>query len=50
MFRKASFVTLRAPAQVAVPGGHVLVREPGGDVEHDDRALPVDVVPVPKAC
>lgn len=40
----------RAPAQVAMPGGHVLVREPAGDVEHDDRALPMDVIPVPQAC
>ena len=38
-----------APAQVPVPRRHVLVRQPAGDVEHDDRALPVDVIPVPQA-
>ena len=32
-----------------MPGGHVLVRQPRGDVEHDDRALPVDVVAVSEA-
>lgn len=36
----------RAPAEVAVPGGDVLVGEAGGDVEHDDGALAVDVVAV----
>jgi hypothetical protein len=32
--------------QVAVPVGHVLVGDARGDVEHDDAALPVDVVTV----
>lgn len=30
------------PADVPVPGGNVLVGEPGGDVKHDDRALAMD--------
>jgi hypothetical protein len=25
-----------------VPGGNVLVGEPGGDIEHDDRAMAMD--------
>ena len=40
---------MRAPAEVSVPGGHVLVGEARGDVKHDDGALPVDVVPIPEA-
>ena len=36
-------------AQVAVPCGHILVGQAGGDVEHDDGALAVDVVAVAKA-
>ncbi len=32
-----------------MPGGHVLVGQPGGHVEHDDGALPVDVVPIAQA-
>ena len=36
-------------AEVAVPRGHVLVREPARHVEHDDGALPVDVVAVAQA-
>lgn len=38
-----------APAEVPVPGGHVLVRQPGRDVKHDDGALAVDVVAVAQA-
>lgn len=38
-----------APAQVAVPGGHVLVCEARGHVKHDDGALAVDVVAVAQA-
>lgn len=38
----------RAPAQVPVPGRHVLVCEAGGDVKHDDGALAVDVVAIPQ--
>lgn len=29
-----------------MPVGHVLVRDAGGDVEHDDTALSLDVVPI----
>ena len=36
-------------AEVAVPGGDVLVGEARGDVEHDDGALAVDVVAVAEA-
>ena len=32
--------------QVPVPVGDVLVGDPGGDVEHHDRALALDVVAV----
>lgn len=32
-----------------MPSWHVFVRESGGDVEHDDCALPVDVVAIPEA-
>ena len=35
-----------APAEVAVPGGHVLVGEPGGDIKHDDGALAMNVVAI----
>ncbi len=38
-----------APAQVAVPGRDVLVRQPRGHVEHDYGALAVDVVPIAQA-
>jgi hypothetical protein len=36
-------------AEVAVPGGHVLVGEARRDVKHDDGALTVDVVAVAEA-
>lgn len=29
-----------------MPVGHVLVRDTRGDIEHDDAALPVDVVAI----
>ena len=32
--------------EVAVPVGNVLVGDTGGDIEHDDTALPLDVVPI----
>ena len=32
-----------------MPGGHVLVGQPGSHVEHDDSALPMDVVPIAQA-
>ena len=32
-----------------MPVGDVLVSDPGGDVEHDDGALALDVVTVPQA-
>ena len=32
--------------EVAVPVGDVLVGDAGGDVEHDDTALPLDVVTI----
>lgn len=32
-----------------MPSGHVFVGEAGGDVEHDDGALPVDVVSISEA-
>lgn len=32
--------------EIAMPVGHVLVGDAGGDVEHDDAALAVDVVAV----
>lgn len=32
--------------EVAMPVGHVLVGDAGGDVEHDDAALAVDVVAI----
>lgn len=32
--------------QVAVPVGHVLVGDTGGNIEHDDAALAVDVVAI----
>lgn len=35
-----------APAEVAVPCGHVLVGEPGGHVKHDDGALAMYVVAI----
>ena len=35
--------------QVPVPVGDVLVGDPGGDVEHDDGALALDVVAVSQA-
>lgn len=34
--------------EIAVPVGHVLVGDAGGDVEHDDAALAVDVVAITK--
>ena len=34
---------------VTVPVGHVFVGDARGDIEHDDRALSLDVVPVPQA-
>lgn len=37
------------PAEISVPGGDILVCEPGGDVKHDDCTLTVDVVPIPQA-
>lgn len=30
------------PAEVAMPGRYILVREPSGDIKHDDSALTVD--------
>lgn len=35
---KAEFL----PADVPVPGGNILVGEPRGDIEHDDRTLAID--------
>ena len=35
--------------KLTVPVGNVLVGDAGGDVEHDDTALPVDVVSVTEA-
>ena len=32
--------------QVSVPGRDVLVRDPGGNIHHDDGTLPLDVVVV----
>ena len=32
--------------QITVPVGNVLVRDAGGHVEHDDTALPLDVVTI----
>ena len=32
--------------KIAVPVGHVLVRDTGGDVEHDDTALALNVVAI----
>merc|ERR1719399_2458335 len=40
---------LAHPSQVAVPHGDGLVGQPGGNVEHDDRAVGVDVVALPEA-
>jgi hypothetical protein len=34
------------PSQVTMPVGNVLVRDPGGDIEHDDGTLALDVVAV----
>jgi len=34
--------------QVTMPVRHVFVGDTGGDVEHDDSALALDVVPIPK--
>ena len=34
--------------EVAVPVGYVLVGDAGGHVEHDDTALSLDVVTIPK--
>ena len=44
MFTAAARNERDAPGQVTVPVRHVLVRDPGGDVEHDDRALALDAV------
>lgn len=35
--------------EVTVPVGDVLVRDTGGDVEHDDATLALDVIPIPEA-
>ncbi len=35
-----------APAEIAVPCGHVLVCEAGCDVKHDDSTLAMDVVAI----
>lgn len=32
--------------EVAMPVGHVLVGDTGGDIEHDDTALALDVVAI----
>jgi len=32
-----------------MPVRYVLVRDPGCNIEHDDAALPVDVIPIPQA-
>ena len=32
--------------QIAMPVGHVLVGDSGGDIEHDDTALALDVVAI----
>ena len=29
-----------------MPVGHILIRDTGGNVEHDDTALPLDVVTI----
>lgn len=39
---------LAHPLQVAVPVRNVLIRDPGGHVEHDDTALSLDVITIPK--
>lgn len=35
--------------EIAVPVGDILVGDTGGDVEHDDTALALDIVTVTKA-
>lgn len=35
--------------KVAVPVGHILVRDPRRNVEHDDRALALHIVPIAQA-
>ena len=35
--------------EVTMPIGDVLVRDPGRDVEHDDPALSLDVIPIPQS-
>lgn len=37
---------LAHPLKVAVPVGHIFIRDSGGHIEHDDPALALDVVPV----
>ena len=34
------------PHEVTVPVRHILVRNAGGHVKHDDRALPLDIVAI----
>ena len=40
---------LAHPFEVTMPIGDVLVRDPGRDVEHDDPALSLDVIPIPQS-
>lgn len=34
--------------QLTVPVGNVLIGDAGGYIEHDDTALPVDIITIPK--
>lgn len=46
---KDMYKAMIPPAEVTVPGGHVLVCEAGGDIKHDDGTLAMDIVPIPQA-
>ena len=37
---------LADPLKVAMPVRHILVRDPGSDVEHDDATLALDIVAI----
>ena len=35
--------------EIAMPVGHVLVRDTSSDIEHDDTTLALDIVPIAKS-
>lgn len=42
---KCSYICTQGQS-LTVPGGNVLVSDTGSDIEHDDTALPVDIISI----